>query len=767
MIRLPRGEPIVRVIRGGLAGLVMFLGAFLYIVVQPMLAKQVLPALGGSPAVWTTCLMFYQSVLLIGYALADQLTRGKRDHRVGVIAVALPLALALAGLAFLPLGLRDSLEQAESTALSTHPAWTLLSLLATAATVPLLAVSLTAPLVQAWSAREAGTRVYSLYALSNVGSLMGLVAYPLVIEPRLPLRWQADLWRIGYLIWLAAMVLTAIMTRARHEQPAPLTAATAPPSAFTRSTQTVNGKTIGTWVLLAFLPSSLLQGVTMFLTTDVAAVPLLWMMPLGLYLGSFVLVFASKRPLSTSWAAWAFAVAVMVLLPVMAVGLVQWVWMPVHLIAFALACLLCHGALVDRKPSAERLTLFYLSIALGGWLGSVFNALIAPLIFDRVLEYPLVIVAICAASAMLGSSQDRVPRRLGWDLLFSGVVALLALAVARSGGRWADQAWGMAAMVAVCGLVSWSCWTHRRRRTRFALVVAAVWIAAGLAIGQDGSLLLQSRNFHGISRVTRIEPGPRHRFFHGSTLHGEQDRSPSRGRVPLSYFHKSGPVGQIFEHARAILAPRRILVIGLGAGTLACYAQPGEEWMFLELDPEVLAIAENSALFSFLADCQADRVETRLGDARVSIGRLPDHAFDLIVFDAFSSDSVPAHLLTREALALYESRLRAGGWLVVNLSNRYLDLESVLRSLADDGGWSGRARIDDRLTPTEKAEGKQGSIWGVLARSNAALAVFDADDRWHPLRAWRSVPVWTDEVIDPFAAWKWVPSLGLAAPPAP
>ena len=714
----------------------LFLGAALLFSVQPMVAKMVLPLLGGSPEVWNTCMAFYQAALLAGYAYAHLVT-----IRLGLrVQSALHLTLLILAFLLLPIGIPEGSTRALSPAADPTP-WLLGTLLATVG-LPFFAVAATAPLLQRWFAatgHPAAADPYFLYAASNLGSMLALLAYPLALEPSLNTRRQSEFWAASFVLLIALTTACAATTWSRHG------AADLPTETDGRGDDAERPglRTWLGWVALAFVPSSLLLGVTTYLTTDIAAIPLLWVIPLALYLLTFILVFA-RRPTLAHGAARALPVAVMLLLPALCAGLVQPLWIPLHLLTFFLAALVCHGALARRRPAARHLTAFYLVLSLGGVAGGVFNALVAPRVFDRVAEYPLAIVLACAAWALAarpaGTAAVR-PRDVALLLVIFGLTAALVTDL----GGCAETALGPLGVMIDSGLLTLVGATYRARPLRFALGVGALLLACGLAPGVDGRPLHKERSFFGVLRVTEVQPGNYHRLFHGSTLHGQQCLNRGRRREPLSYFTRSGPIGDVFAaFGRRPAGRRSVAIVGLGAGSLAAYAEPGSHWTFYELDPAVVRIARDPRYFTFLSDCRAATTLV-LGDARLRLRHAPEHGYDLIVLDAFSSDAPPVHLLTREAFRLYLRKLAPGGWLVFNISNRYLDLDPVLGAQARDAGLTCRLRYDTKPTRAEKQQGKQASIWAVMAARAADLGPLADHPNWKPPRLRPGDTAWTDD----------------------
>lgn len=738
--------------------LTSFVGAFLLFSVQPMIGKMALPELGATPAVWNTCLVYFQGMLLSGYlvahGIAAKFVTRRRPFAVFLMAFTF---LWAAGYAMQPVELRSL--QGESMIGRAEPALVLLVSLLRSATVPLVLVAATAPLVQSWFARTGhprGSDPYFLYAASNAGSLLGLLAYPFLVEPNLGAAAQSRAWRAGFILLAVLMIACGAITCQSGEWGWNAHRVTTPHHAgpVAQSAPQKRRRTIARslrWVTLVFVPSSWLLGVTTYLTTDLAPVPLLWIIPLALYLLSFILAFARVTARLASAAKLMLPYILVPWVLVMSAGFAHVAWVPLHLAAFFIGAVACHSNLAQARPPADDATVFYLTVAFGGLLGGVFNTIVAPLLFSRIIEYPLAVLLGC-----LVASQDewRLPRPTvgAWQnqLVLPGTVFLLAALLATNQAGLADSVIGVLGVMVASGLGLYSCATARRRPVQFVLVLAAVLAATGLAPGVSGRLLYVTRSFFGVLRVTYDAHQNVHRLFHGSTLHGQQSLDPLLRREPSTYFTRSGPIGQLFGALEERLAQpgARIAIVGLGAGTLAAYARPGQRWAFYELDPVVERIAREERYFTYLHDCQADAVEVVLGDARLRLREARDHAYHLIVLDAFSSDSLPVHLISREALVLYRTKLADGCVLAFNLSNRYLDLDPVMSRQAHDAGLVYRVCRDLHPSEEERRAGKQPSIWGVMAAAEEHLGKLASDPRWQQSAPRPGSRVWTDDYSD-------------------
>ena len=710
----------------------LFLSAALLFIVEPMFAKMVLPFLGGSPAVWNTCVVFFQAAMLAGYGYAHLLARWLPIRTqvavhltlIGVVAAALPVAVP-----------HDWMPPADST-----PIPPLLLLLLVTVGGPFFVVSSSAPLLQKWFSRtrdRAASDPYFLYAASNLGSVTALLAYPFLVEPTWTLSQQSGGWSVGYAAFCFAVLTCAVATLRWHHIPADNGArstgleAVAAESGWRRPFR---------WLLLAAVPSSLMLGTTTFLSTDVAAVPLLWIAPLTLYLLSFVVAFSSN-PLVTRRAAAGLTFATMmpvVLTLVPGISLPAWLEMPLHLVAFFAFALLLHLELAQSRPHPSRLTTFYLWISAGGLLGGVFNTLVAPVVFTGVAEYPLMLLAVCALRPVRIRTGSETRRYLDAlvPVVLGGVLAIVL-------GVLEVEAVSQYLLPIGLAVMSLLYIVAAQTRVRFTAGVAAMLLVGYLFGPGSGEVLYAERTFFGVMRVRAADGGQRHILLHGNTVHGEQVMVGERRRDPRSYYHREGPIGQLLAAMTARLHAGRIGVVGLGAGSLAAYARPGQQWTFYEIDPAVERIAASH--FTYLSDCGAP-CKVVLGDARLSLART-NVSYDLLVLDAFSSDAIPVHLMTREALRMYLSRLSSDGVLAFHISNRHLDLRPVLGALAADLQLTALGQLD---TANDRAAGHFGSSWVVMAREPNALAALAEDERWG--RPASGEDVWTDDFTNIFEA---------------
>lgn len=752
-----------------LYSLTIFVSATLLFLVQPLFARMLLPALGGSPAVWNTVLVFFQAALLAGYAYAHASTSYLGARR----QAGLHLAVLLFPLLFLPLALPLPLSPPTS---STPVPW-LLGVMLVSVGVPFFAISTTSPLLQKWfaaSGHRAAADPYFLYAASNAGSMIALLGYPFWVEPNLRLGDQSRWWAIGYGGLVVLLALCALMlwrSRPANELDRP----DAAEIAIETPSPALSGAQRGRWILLSLVPSSLMISVTTYLSTDIAAIPLLWVVPLAIYLLTFILVFAGK-PWPHQLSVRAVPIVVLPLVVAMAARATQpmSLLMALHLLGLFTIALACHGELAANRPAPRHLTEFYLWLSVGGVLGGAFNALLAPLIFKGIWEYPITLVLACllvlrapkiaatpgaetsvAATSAAATSAATRTRVLDFALpLGIGALTLSGVLFLQARGLIA----GPLALGLTFGLPALLCFPMSRRGARFGLSVGAILLASTFyGSGQLGRVMVSERSFFGLHRVMLSPPGTAHQIVHGNTIHGVQNLL--KPREPQAYYHRSSPLGQIFAVANRPDNPlsranRRVAVIGLGAGAISCYARAGESWTFYEIDPAVAQIAGDARYFTFLRDC-AVRPEIVLGDGRQTLSKAPDSAYDLLILDAYSSDALPVHLLTREALALYQRKLTPGGLLIFNISNRNLQLETTLGNLAADAKMSSLAQDDASISALESTDGKFASQWLLMAKSRADLGALLRNPRFKTTRTEPTQALWTDDFSSVLSVFKW------------
>jgi hypothetical protein len=664
-----------------------FLGAALAFLLEPLIAKMLLPSFGGTAAVWTTALVFFQAALVAGYAVAHVSLKalGVRRHTLLQIAV---VAVALAAL---PVAAPGWTRPSDGAPVAL---WLVLVLTA-AVGLPFIALATNGPTIQRWYAElpiAGAAEPYRLFAASNAGSLVGLIAYPTLVEPNLDLPDQARWWALGYVAFVALSVACAIVLRRaiRGTSGPPAKPETTDtdqePPPRQRSDPPITARRRARWILLAAVPTALLVGVTSHLSTDVAAVPLLWIVPLAIYLVTLVLAFARSSPMGDRPAALLLPVAAVLVglsfsgLIVRPIALV----FLIHLATLFLAGLALGGRLAGDRPSASHLTEYALLVAVGGALGGLAAGILGPLVFPVPLEEQIALVVAL--------------------LLVPGIGPLAG-----------------------------------HRRVASAGVVGAL---LALALVTAPPALLTERTFYGTYRV--VEPSPaRHVLYSGTTVHGMQVLTPEGASVPRSYYYRGGPLGQVLTAMLADPRPVRIGAVGLGTGAVAAYGRPGDRIEFIEIDPAVVAIARDPRLFTYLTDSRA-AVDVVVADGRLALEQTAPASFDVLILDAFSSDAVPVHLLTTEAFATAMATVRPRGVIAVHVSNRYLDLEPVVAAAARDLGLVAIAGLD--LEPST-TEGADASEWVIVARSYADVADLASGLDWRTARH-LGRDAWTDRSSD-------------------
>jgi hypothetical protein len=716
----------------------IFVSALLLFSVQPLFTKMVLPRLGGSPAVWSVAMVFFQTLLLAGYAYAHYLTQ----LRNRMIAVVIHLALLVIAWLTLPLSIAGGWGEPPA---SGYAFW-LLGLFAVSIGLPFFALAANNPLLQAWFVRTGhpdGPDPYFLYASSNIGSFLALLSYPVLLEPMFTLRTQNLIWTSLYgLLILLIAACGALLLRspagpavdAQAED-----AAAAPPPWMLRAR----------WIFLAAVPSGLLIAVTAHISTDVAAAPLLWVLPLSLYLLTWVLVFQSRPLLPHRWMLRLQPLAIAGVIVLLAVGGEQNLLLTLggHQLCFFVIAMACHGELARTRPAAKYLTGFYVALSFGGMVGGLFAGLIAPFTFSWIAEYPI-LVALAALCRPAGG-RDRLSRWSGWYWPFLAVLTVALIAPAYADGKmtsWlgAHRAWIIGAVGVLSALLALG--LNASRWKIFATVAVALVLIR--AYPSDNGRVDTVRSFFGVHKIVVTPRGQYHVLMHGTTIHGAEkfqndDGTPLTGRPePITYYHKDGGIGQAIAAIRARKgSPLRVAVIGLGAGTLACASEPGESWKFFEIDQTMVDTARDPKYFTYITRCQPD-LKPVIGDARLTFAREPDGVYDLIIIDAYSSDAIPIHLATREAMAIYKDKLAPQGAVLVHVSNRHLELSSVVVGIADANeleSWvysEDSGRDDEYIFATSVV---------VCAREDGDVGELASSDEWAKTAPNENQRVWTDD----------------------
>lgn len=714
----------------------LLLSAFLLFGIQPLFGKMILPMLGGAPAVWNTAMVFFQAMLLAGYAYAHLTTRLMGVRAQAVLHILILLACAI----FLPVSIPPGWQEPPAVS---NPAFWQIGMMTVAIGGPFFVLAGTAPMLQRWfslSPHPDAHNPYFLYAASNLGSMLALLLYPFVAEPLLKLKAQSIGWSMGYGLLILLTASCAFLPRradgnkkpAGHSAPA--------------NDNILTPARVGLWLLLSFIPSSLMLGVTTYITTDLASVPLLWILPLALYVGTFIIAFARTQPVTLNkvleW-------QVIFLLLVITSWIIDWHFSKIliiaaHLALFFLTALFCHMQLAAARPDARNLTAFYLIMSAGGVLGGIFNALLAPQIFTLPIEYALVL----ALSGFLRYQTDKMqsfaalrdffrqPRK---DIIERAKIPVMVILAA-----FALSLFSSRALAAFGGFMIFAAlFCIYNRRWAFAAGAAAVLLLhPGTTWKFSSTPKLLERNYFGVMRVSDMEDPPMRLFMHGTTLHGTQPLEGPYRMVPISYYYPGAtPAGDVFGALDLQEGAQRVAVLGLGAGTVACFTHAGRHFDFYEIDPDVKKIAENPDLFTYLSDCGSP-YDVIIGDARLQIAKAHDGIYDLIFLDVFSSDNIPAHVMTKEAFQTYMRKLKPGGMILMNIANRYLDLRPVTAAIARDLG----------IAVIHKDAGG-GKIPGTKIPYNITMyALFAAEQE--TLTPFLSFPGWRIVVAPPHkAAW--------------
>ncbi|NUN12012.1 MAG: fused MFS/spermidine synthase [Myxococcales bacterium] len=699
--------------------------ASLLFVAQPMVGKLILPHLGGGPAVWTSCMLFFQTVLLAGYLCAHLVSLINKP----VIQLGLYILLLGAAALTLPIGLPETLPDAVDS-----PAIRTIQFAAMGIGLPFFVLSMASPLLQFWFARSrlpGSGNPYGIYIASNIGSLLALVGYPVVIEPLWPMSSQTIGWTWMGLVF-AILALTCGVLALRYPATVMPTNGETPtvveePTLSNRWVQRFS------WLVFSFVPSTLMLGTTHHLTSNIAPVPMFWTVPLAIYLLTFIVAFSAVSRVVSLFSA-------MLVAPLSAiVGWLIWSETPspmgwisaAHLVLLWSGCMACHGRLWARRPKADRLTEFYLFLSIGGALGGVFNTVVAPQIFVNLTEYTIAIALCC----------------------FFGGLRLGALRLPKKSPNQ----------------------TNRRlvqsRRIQY-LAGLVLFVLAPIAAGvdqllmpllpsvhhaDDRTLLYAERTFFGIYKVQQKKSGSGHwhELWHGRTLHGMQYDQPPWSLAPTTYYFRSGPAGDIFSEMLSRPQFQHAALVGLGAGTVATYAAENTHFTFFELDPAVVRIAQDPKLFTYITDSRG-KVDVVTGDARITMQNVPDAQFDLIMLDAFGSDAIPVHLITREAIELYLRKLKPHGLIAFHTTNWYLDLEPVLAAVSYQLGLVSLARRDfGELTSEDLRLAKYKSGWAILTRTPEDFGALAGNALWTPLISRERFRPWTDDYSDLLEVFRW------------
>ncbi|MFN0012325.1 MAG: spermidine synthase [Phycisphaerales bacterium] len=739
----------------------IFVGAALLFLVQPMVAKLLLPSFGGSSFVWNTAMMFFQGTLLAGYAYAHLIGRGPaRWWKTGLHALVLGVAIVS-----LPIAMPAAwVPMAEGS-----PMGPLLKALVLMAALPAAVMATTGPLIQAWYSRTGAADAkdpYFLYTASNAGSLVGLLGYPFVVERLIPLSEQGRVWTGAYVVYALLAITCGVVAAARgrgHMRGGAASAAAQTPAVAAL----VSWKDRGLWLLLAFAPSSLTLGATQYISTDVGSFPLLWILPLTAYIVSFMIAFSMRGGGVVAVCAQTIPVAAVLVGGTVMIGPgVRWVsdnlalMLALHVGLVLVGSIGVHAKLFAARPAAAHLTEFYLLIAVGGVAGGAFNALLAPVVFTRVWEYPLAIALVCVLGARglgvpgvrwLRATSDRRWWRVALDVVLPLLVFLLGGLCLIVGDQLQLPKDFEGPMLRVVVPVL-ACLMLVGRPLRVGLGVLALFVVADRNQYFFAHVLHRVRTYYGVHMVFR-EPQVRQRTLsHGTTRHTVQSDVPEFASMPQAYYHPTSPIGWVFDWLEQRERPLSVALVGMGGGALAAYSREGDVHTFYEIDPEVRRIATNPALFTYVPDAKG-RIEIVMGDARQRLGSAPDAAYDLIVLDAFSADSIPTHLVTVEAFATYLAKLRPDGLIAVHISNRFFELNKPLVPLAIELDLEALVWYDNQVTPGQAAQGKEASMWMLMGRKGWGVQAGVQPGSWRvPPPPGPGDRAWTDDFTNPLSA---------------
>ncbi|HEY2382426.1 MAG TPA: fused MFS/spermidine synthase [Terriglobia bacterium] len=719
----------------------IFLSAFLLFCFEPMIGKMMLPLLGGAAAVWITCLLFFQLMLLAGYGYALVLER-YLPARAQIIVHAV---MMVAVLFFLPIHFVTRPDEAASI----NPSGWLLWQLVKSAGIPFGIVSTTAPLLQAWLTKTkaaAARDPYFLYAISNAGSLIALVAYPLLIEPRIGVREQTWLWSTAYALLGAMLIAAAAVVWKTVSSPSQ----EATPSV---TAEIPSWRQRLFWLAAAFVPSGLMLAVTNHILLNLASVPFLWILPLAVYLMTFMAAFGRKIHISSKAVSAAVPVVLLLLFPFAATSRAVDVkfllpLIAVHMLILAAGALLCHTALAARRPDPQHLTEFYFWIALGGVLGGVFTAVLAPFMFRTVIEYPLLVAAI----AFFREPGEPKTEINGGDLIFPAVLGFAVIGASKllrsHGVNFTSDLWTSIGLDIVIILFAY---LLRHRVFRFGVAMAILIFAYQRLLPQffgGSEFIYMARDFFGVKGVKYDFNTNSRRLLHGDTLHGIESQDPDFIGHPVAYYDPTGPVGDVMDMLSERGGNQHVGVVGLGTGSMAGWTAPSRHITFFDIDRQMIDIAMN--YFTFLPSC-GKNCDVIVGDGRLSIEKANAGEFDLLMLDAFNSDSIPAHLVSREAIRMYLTKLKPDGFLLFHVSNRYMDVEALISAVVTDANLEALVRHDDEQQNDLKAR----SHYIVAGRNAAALGALEHDANWMKVKKPDNVAAWTDDYSNMLAILRW------------
>lgn len=719
--------------------LTILVSALLLFWVQPMFARLLLPRLGGTPAVWNTTVCFFQAVLLGGYLYVHATTRWLGDRsQLGVHLVVLGLAFVV-----FPIGLGDGAPTESGS-----PSLWLITQLAASIGLPFFVLSATSPMLQTWWSRtqhDTAGDPYFLYAASNVGSMVGLLGYPLLIESQLAIGEQLMAWMAGFGLFAVLIVACGLSSQRGSIVVGKTEVQPANPASSVSDSLTTFGRL--RWIALAFVPSSWMLAVTTYVTTDLAPTPMLWVIPLSLYLLSFILVFARKQFVISREAylrAFPFVVTLLVFSSLL---LGDWSVLLTHVAAFFVAAMVCHGELAATRPPAKHLTEFYVWMSVGGVLGGVFNSMIAPAMFPRVIEYA---VTIGLSGFLLAKPIRSAWSNCGRSESLGATIGALLIASALVWTATIRARSDMTIILVMIGVPALVLLTLTNHTKAFAMLAATVLIHSAWQPPIPGRVLFVDRSYFGVHWVIEEPELGQNQLVHGVTMHGIQDQGVANACNPLTYYSRRGPLGDVFRNV-PLAEDAEIALVGLGTGAAVSFGTGSQRFTIFEIDPVVARIAADPKLFTHLSVCAKSRYTTVIGDGRQTLQQAKEKQFSLILLDAFSSDAIPTHLLTREALALYRTKLADDGVLVFHISNRHCDLEPIVGELAADADMTCLVRHD---TDEDLERGILSSSYAVVAENHDVIKRLSQTPGWKSAKRSTRGP-WTDDRSNVLESLRW------------
>lgn len=727
----------------------LLLSAALVFTVQPMFTKMVLPLLGGTPQVWNTSMLFFQVCLLGGYAYAHATTRFFSVRVQACLHILLLAAFAI----ILPFAIPDTMYPSDTD----NPTIWQLSTMLFVLGGPFLIISGSAPMLQRWFAtsnHSSADNPYFLYGASNLGSMSALLLYPILIEPALAISEQTHFWKVGYiaLIGFSALCLSIVWNNKEKQSDH-----TSP-----EDQEHITAARRIKWVILSFLPASLMLGVTTHITTDIASAPLLWVLPLAFYIGTFIIVFARKPILDSKQASLISGIFIIllvleVLLPNLVTKTNPLMIVALHLLAVFFATLVCHSELANAKPRASHLTEFYLIMSFGGALGGFTNSIIAPNFFTVPIEYPL-ILALTVFVRYSGNQEhhlNNIKEKIlkNPNNIFNTNTAILVLAACAFGYAAPNIGDTKIRIITTLLAVSPLIFVLKSRWAFpfFATFIMLIPVISGPKAENTNKTLHKSRNFFGV--MTVLESDKKRLLLHGTTVHGEQLINKGHRLIQTAYYSKSSPLADIFDILdRSKTTKQKVAVLGLGVGVTACYQAPNRTYDFYEIDKAVVDMAENQEYFTFLSDCGSP-YKIILGDGRIKVSEQPEQIYDLIVVDVFSSDNIPVHLITKEAIKTYLEKLTPDGILTIHISNRYLDLEPQLAAISHDLGLTAYAKVGKGIELEDTGITSHPAHYVSFTKNTPAIDYLRSTD-WNIARSKEGLKPWTDQYSDIISAFK-------------